>query len=322
MSEKISINKTVKPLVENLLDKADQLNIGIHTTDGGAKIIDAGINHDGCLESGRLITEICMGGLGKVGLTMSSNTTNWPLTINVHSTNPVLSCLASQYAGWNLSFVKEEDNFNALGSGPCRALALKEDLFKDLDYSDKFYSTVVVMEVDRNPPQEIIDKIVSDCSISEKNLTIILTPTKSLSGCTQVVGRVLEVGMHKLHEIGFPLDKVVDGFGSAPVPPPAPDFLIGMGRTNDAILYGGIVHLFVDVPDDEAFELAKRLPSSTSSDYGKPFADIFKEYKFDFYKIDKLLFSPAKVIVSTIKTGKTFTEGSTNIELIEKSFNK
>mgnify|MGYP001403586862 FL=1 len=322
MSEKISINKTVKPLVENLLDKADQLNIGIHTTDGGAKIIDAGINHDGCLESGRLITEICMGGLGKVDLTMSSNTANWPLTINVHSTNPVLSCLASQYAGWNLSFVKEEDNFNALGSGPCRALALKEDLFKDLDYSDKFYSTVVVMEVDRNPPQEIIDKIVSDCSISEKNLTIILTPTKSLSGCTQVVGRVLEVGMHKLHEIGFPLDKVVDGFGSAPVPPPAPDFLVGMGRTNDAILYGGIVHLFVDVPDDEAFELAKRLPSSTSSDYGKPFADIFKEYKFDFYKIDKLLFSPAKVIVSTIKTGKTFTQGSTNIELIEKSFNK
>lgn len=322
MNDKISINKTVKPLVEKLLDTADQLNIGVHTTDGGAKIIDAGINYNGCLESGRLITEICMGGLGKVDLTMSSNTLNWPLTINVHSTDPVLSCLASQYAGWNLSFVKEEDNFNALGSGPCRALALKEDLFNDLNYSDKFYSTVVVLEVDRNPPQEIIDKITNDCGISEKNLTIILTPTRSLSGSVQVVGRVLEVGMHKLHEIGFPLDKVIDGFGSAPVPPPAPDFLIGMGRTNDAILYGGTVHLFVDVPDDEAFELAKRLPSSTSSDYGKPFADIFKEYKYDFYKIDKLLFSPAKVIVSTIKTGKTFIEGSTNIDLVEKSFNK
>ncbi|MEC7864467.1 MAG: methenyltetrahydromethanopterin cyclohydrolase [Pseudomonadota bacterium] len=322
MNDKISINKTVKPLVEKLLDTADQLNIGVHTTDGGAKIIDAGINYNGCLESGRLITEICMGGLGKVDLTMSSNTPNWPLTINVHSTDPVLSCLASQYAGWNLSFVKEEDNFNALGSGPCRALALKEDLFNDLNYSDKFYSTVVVLEVDRNPPQEIIDKITNDCSVSEKNLTIILTPTRSLSGSVQVVGRVLEVGMHKLHEIGFPLDKVIDGFGSAPVPPPAPDFLIGMGRTNDAILYGGTVHLFVDVPDDEAFELAKRLPSSTSSDYGKPFADIFKEYKYDFYKIDKLLFSPAKVIVSTIKTGKTFIEGSTNIDLVEKSFNK
>ena len=228
MNDKISINKTAKPLVEKLLERADQLNIGVHTSEGGAKIVDAGINYNGCLESGRLITEICMGGLGKVDLTMTSNTDNWPLTINVSSTNPVLSCLASQYAGWNLSFVKEEDNFNALGSGPCRALALKEDLFKDLDYSDKFYSTVVVLEVDRNPPQEIIDKISTDCGVSEKNLTIILTPTKSLSGSVQVVGRVLEVGMHKLHEIGFPLDKVVDGFGSAPVPPPAPDFLIGM----------------------------------------------------------------------------------------------
>ena len=322
MSENISINKAVKPLVEKLVENAELLNLGISTSEGGAKIIDAGINNTGCLESGRLITEICMGGLGRVSLSMNSNTPNWPLSIHVHSTNPVLSCLASQYAGWNLSFVKEEDNFNALGSGPCRALALKEDLFKDLKYSDKFYSTVVVLEVDRNPPQEIIDKITSDCDVSEKNLTIILTPTKSLSGSVQVVGRVLEVGMHKLHEIGFPLNKVIDGFGSAPVPPPAPDFLIGMGRTNDAILYGGVVHLFVDVDDDEAYELAKRLPSSTSSDYGKPFADIFKEYKFDFYKIDKLLFSPAKVIVSTIKTGKTFKEGSTNIELIEKSFNK
>ena len=322
MNDKISINKTVKPLVEKLLEKADQLNIGVHTSEGGAKIVDAGINYNGCLESGRLITEICMGGLGKVDLTMTSNTENWPLTINISSTNPVLSCLASQYAGWNLSFVKEEDNFNALGSGPCRALALKEDLFKDLDYSDKFYSTVVVLEVDRNPPQEIIDKISTDCGVSEKNLTIILTPTKSLSGSVQVVGRVLEVGMHKLHEIGFPLDKVVDGFGSAPVPPPAPDFLIGMGRTNDAILYGGTVHLFVDVPDDEAFELAKRLPSSTSSDYGKPFADIFKEYKYDFYKIDKMLFSPAKVIVSSLKTGKSFTGGKIDLSLMDNSFNK
>ena len=68
--------------------------------------------------------------------------------------------------------------------------------------------------------------------------------------------------------------------------------------------------------------MTKRLPSSTSSDYGKPFADIFKEYKYDFYKIDKLLFSPAKVIVSTLKTGKTFIEGATNLELINASFNK
>jgi methenyltetrahydromethanopterin cyclohydrolase len=322
MNKNISINKQVKPLVEHLIESHEKLNLSITESSGGAKIIDAGIKTTGCLEAGRIITEICMGGLGTVSLSMTNNTPNWPLSIHVHSTDPVLSCLGSQYAGWSLSFVQNDDNFSALGSGPCRALAGKEEIFEDIGYEDKFFSTVVVLEVDQNPPQEIIDKIVDDCGISEKNLTVILTPTRSLCGTTQVVGRVLEVGLHKVHELGFPIDKVVDGFGSAPLPPPAPDFLIGMGRTNDAILYGGLVHLYVDTPNDDAEELAKRLPSSTSSDYGRPFSEVFKEYKYDFYKIDKMLFSPAKVIVSSLKTGKSFTGGKIDLSLMDNSFNK
>jgi len=322
MNKNISINKQVKPLVEHLIESHEKLNLSITESSGGAKIIDAGIKTTGCLEAGRIITEICMGGLGTVSLSMTNNIPNWPLSIHVHSTDPVLSCLGSQYAGWSLSFVQNDDNFSALGSGPCRALAGKEEIFEDIGYEDKFFSTVVVLEVDQNPPQEIIDKIVDDCGISEKNLTVILTPTRSLCGTTQVVGRVLEVGLHKVHELGFPIDKVVDGFGSAPLPPPAPDFLIGMGRTNDAILYGGLVHLYVDTPNDDAEELAKRLPSSTSSDYGRPFSEVFKEYKYDFYKIDKMLFSPAKVIVSSLKTGKSFTGGKIDLSLMDNSFNK
>jgi len=322
MNKNIIINKQVKPLVEHLIESHEKLNLSITESSGGAKIIDAGIKTTGCLEAGRIITEICMGGLGTVSLSMTNNTPNWPLSIHVHSTDPVLSCLGSQYAGWSLSFVQNDDNFSALGSGPCRALAGKEEIFEDIGYEDKFFSTVVVLEVDQNPPQEIIDKIVDDCGISEKNLTVILTPTRSLCGTTQVVGRVLEVGLHKVHELGFPIDKVVDGFGSAPLPPPAPDFLIGMGRTNDAILYGGLVHLYVDTPNDDAEELAKRLPSSTSSDYGRPFSEVFKEYKYDFYKIDKMLFSPAKVIVSSLKTGKSFTGGKIDLSLMDNSFNK
>ena len=322
MNKNISINKQVKPLVEHLIESHEKLNLSITESSGGAKIIDAGIKTTGCLEAGRIITEICMGGLGTVSLSMTNNIPNWPLSIHVHSTDPVLSCLGSQYAGGSLSFVQNDDNFSALGSGPCRALAGKEEIFEDIGYEDKFFSTVVVLEVDQNPPQEIIDKIVDDCGISEKNLTVILTPTRSLCGTTQVVGRVLEVGLHKVHELGFPIDKVVDGFGSAPLPPPAPDFLIGMGRTNDAILYGGLVHLYVDTPNDDAEELAKRLPSSTSSDYGRPFSEVFKEYKYDFYKIDKMLFSPAKVIVSSLKTGKSFTGGKIDLSLMDNSFNK
>ena len=36
-------------------------------------------------------------------------------------------------------------------------------------------------------------------------------------GNLQVVARVLEVALHKAHELKFPLNKIVDGIGSAPI---------------------------------------------------------------------------------------------------------
>ena len=35
------------------------------------------------------------------------------------------------------------------------------------------------------------------------------------------------------------LHNIVDGMATAPLPPPAPSFVVAMGRTNDAIIYGG-----------------------------------------------------------------------------------
>jgi methenyltetrahydromethanopterin cyclohydrolase len=93
-----------------------------------------------------------------------------------------------------------------------------------------------------------------------------------------------------------------------------------MGRTNDAILYGGRVALFVDGPEDAARDLADRLPSGTSRDYGRPFAEIFAAYDRDFYKIDPLLFSPAVVEVSSLEGGRSFRRGRADYALLARSF--
>jgi methenyltetrahydromethanopterin cyclohydrolase len=106
---------------------------------------------------------------------------------------------------------------------------------------------------------------------------------------------------------------------SAPLPAPHPDFLTAMGRTNDAIIYGGLVQLFVRGSSTDARTFAERLPSITSRDYGKPFADIFKAFKGDFYAIDPLLFSPAEAIVTAIETGETFRAGGRDVALLERS---
>lgn len=320
-----SVNKLTEPLVRQLVDQADKLRIDVQTLENGSTIIDAGINVPGGLEAGRIITEICLGGMGSVSLSHSCYTKNWPLTVNVHSANPVLACLGSQYAGWSLSHEK----YYALGSGPARAMATKvkngsvepvEDLYRELAYRDSAESTVLVIENDALPPLAIVEKVAAACGVTADKLTVVVTPTSSLAGCVQVVGRVLEVAMHKAHELHFPLENIVDGSGSAPICPPHPDFVKAMGRTNDAILFAGQVQLFVTGSDEAAEKLAMELPSSTSKDYGKPFAEVFKSYQYDFFKIDGMLFSPASVIVTAVESGNSFRAGKLDNELLDLSF--
>lgn len=325
MEYNASVNKLTQPLVKHLIDNADKLRLGVEVLENGCTIIDAGIKVPGGLEVGRIIAEICMGGMGTVSLNHSAYTNHWPLSVNVHSSNPVLACLGSQYAGWSLSHEK----YYALGSGPARAMATKlkdgqqepvEALYKELDYTDAFETTALVIENDAIPPLAIIEKVASACNIAPAKLTIIVTPTSSLAGGVQVVARVLEVAMHKAHALHFPLENIVDGSGSAPVCPPHPNFVKAMGRTNDAILFAGQVHLFVKGSDEAAEKLAKELPSSTSKDYGRPFAEIFKQYDYDFFKIDAMLFSPASVIVTAVDSGKTFRAGKLDNALLDLSF--
>lgn len=325
MEKNASVNKLTQPLVQHLLDNAAKLRIGVEVLANGCTVIDAGINAIGGLEAGRIIAEICLGGMGTVSISHSSYTTHWPLSVNVHTGNPVLGCLGSQYAGWSLSHEK----YYALGSGPARAMATKvkngevepvEELYKELAYRDTAASTVLVIENDKLPPLEIIEKVATACNVSPDKLTIIVTPTSSLAGGVQVVARVLEVAMHKAHALHFPLENIIDGSGSAPICPPHPNFVKAMGRTNDAILFAGQVHLFVKGSDEAAEELAKNLPSSTSKDYGKPFAEIFKQYEYDFFKIDAMLFSPASVIVTAVDSGKSFRAGQLDNALLDLSF--
>ena len=314
----LSVNTLARPLVERLLAQADALGLRVQRDPGGTCIVDAGIAARGSVAAGLLIGEICMGGLGRASLRCDGPLA-WPTWIEVHSAQPLLACLGSQYAGWSLAASKEETGakkFFSLGSGPARALAGKETLFAELGYRDRADAGVLVLEVDRPPPQVIIDKLLRDCRLSADGLTLILTPTTSLAGTTQVVARVLEVALHKAHELGFALGDIVGGSGTAPLPAPSPDGVQAMGRTNDAILYGGRVHLTVRGDDAAARELAQRLPSRNSRDHGRSFADIFAAAEYDFYKIDGALFAPAEVWVSNLDSGNTWHAGALDMALL------
>ena len=311
-----SINKLSQPLLVGLIAQADALNIGVSQHATGATIVDAGIGDAGSAEAGRRIAEISMGGLGDVSLKTSTTFKNYPTIIDASSQSPVLACLGSQYAGWAL----QHEKFFSLGSGPARAIAQREALFKELNYQDTAEKTVLVLETDKIPPVEVIEKVVRDTQIKAENITFILTPTTSIAGATQIVARVLEVALHKAHTLHFPLQAIVSGNGTAPLPPISTDFMTAMGRTNDAILFGGFVQLNVKCSDADAEKLARELPSNSSKDYGKTFAEVFKFYNMDFYQIDPMLFSPAKVNITNLTTGNSFVGGELNEALLNQSF--
>jgi methenyltetrahydromethanopterin cyclohydrolase len=318
--QRADLNTLARPLVRRMIDDAAFYRVELSQLDCGTTIIDAGIKAPGGLEAGRCIAEICLGGLGRVGIRASDTFSQWRWHVDVYTGDPVIACLASQYAGWSLNHGEGKTAFRALGSGPARSVGSREPLFEELGYRNPASETSLVLEVDSIPPVEIAEKIASYCKIDADKLTLILTPTSSLAGSVQIVARVLEVALHKVHELKFPLDQVIDGAGSAPIPPPSGDFLTAMGRTNDAILFGGHVQLFVDAGDDEARQLADDLPSMASRDFGKPFSKVFKDVEYDFYKIDPMLFSPASVAVTALKSGHTYRAGELRADLLDQSF--
>jgi methenyltetrahydromethanopterin cyclohydrolase len=165
-----------------------------------------------------------------------------------------------------------------------------------------------------------VAKVATACGVEPKDVTLLIAPTASLAGGLQVVARSVETALHKLHTLDFDLARLVSAVGVAPLPPVAKDDLAAIGRTNDAILYGARVVLYVDGDDESLEEVGPRVPSSASRDHGEPFAAIFARYNNDFYAVDSHLFSPAEVVFQNVETGRVHAFGSLDDAVLARSF--
>ncbi|MBE7474634.1 MAG: methenyltetrahydromethanopterin cyclohydrolase [Anaerolineae bacterium] len=313
----LSLNERALALVERLVDEAGALGVTTHVLSSGTRVIDCGIEAPGGLEAGRIFAEVCMGGLGQLSFGHLNLDGWWLPAVTVRTDQPRLACMAAQYAGWQVN----KENYFAMGSGPARALIRAEEkLYDELGYSDPARVAVLCLEGHVLPPPEIAAYIAERAKVSPEHLTLLIAPTACVVGGVQVAARVVETGLHKLHELGFDLHKILSGIGTCPLPPVAKSDIRAIGRTNDAILYAGQVHYTVRADDAELEQVVSRVPSSTSKDYGAPFYDTFKGYKFDFYQVDPLLFSPAEIFMTNIVSGRTFHAGQVNVDVLKKSF--
>lgn len=286
------------------------------STVAGATIVDFGVKARGGLEQGRSLAEICMAGLAGVRVESGLlDGRSWPHVV-VQTDHPVAACLLSQYAGWQVAVGK----FFAMGSGPMRAVAAIEPLFSEFGYRETAEECVGVLETGKLPDEAVVAWLGERLRIAPDRLTLCVARTASMAGTVQVVARSVETALHKLHELKFDVTRVVSGFGTAPLPPVAADDLAGIGLTNDAILYGGSVTLWVTGDDESVAETGPKVPSSASPAHGRPFAQVFEEAGRDFYKIDPMLFSPAEVTFQNVTTGRVHRFGRTEPTVLKTSF--
>jgi len=312
----VSLNELAWRRCDNLAGAAERLNIAVLQSADGARVVDCGVEATGGLEAGRLMAEVCLADLGRVAI-QQGNIADWsgPL-VTIQTDQPLLACMASQYAGWQITAEK----FFGMGSGPMRAVARREPLFDQLGYKEVSDRIVGVLETSKLPTPEVCRKIAEQCQVTPDHVILLAARTASIAGTVQVVARSVETALHKLHELGYDLKNVASGFGSAPLPPVAADDLAGIGRTNDAILYGGQVTLWVRDADARLAEIGPRVPSNASRDFGEPFGTVFERSGRDFYKIDPLLFSPAVVTLVNLTSGRAHRFGQLRPDVLSKSF--
>jgi methenyltetrahydromethanopterin cyclohydrolase len=318
MGKVLRINQMAWNIAQKFVDNPEFYGVTVSKSAAGATIIDAGLNAPGGFQAGKKLTELCLGGAGKAHLGFQTYGDIALPSITVASDHPAIAMLGSQFAGWR---IKEPDGSIAIGSGPIRAIALKpKDVFEEIGYKDSSDEAVITLESNTLPSDALIEKVAGASNIKAENLIVVVAPTASIAGLTQVAGRVVEVGIHKLRTLGLNPKVIRYAMGYCAIPPVGPDFEVAMARTNDAILYGGTVYLTVDYEDELALQkIITQAPSLASKDYGKPFLQIFREAGKDFYKIDHALFAPAILIVNNAKTGNSFKAGRINPEVLAKS---
>jgi len=312
----MKLNELALRRCERMIERATPLRIAVVHDETGVRIVDCGVHALGGLETGLALAEVCLADLGTVALVPGDPDIWSGPAVTVRTDQPVAACLASQYAGWQVG----GEDFFAMGSGPMRALRAREALFDDIGFRQEADTAVGVLEASKTPRDDVCHLIANECRVAPERVTLLVAPTSSLAGTIQVVARSVETALHKLHELGFDLTRVLAGFGSAPLPPVSASDIQGIGRTNDAVLYGGAATLWVTGDDDSLAEVGPRIPSSASQDHGRPFSELFAEYDHDFYKIDPMLFSPAVVELINVSTGRSFRFGEMRPKVLRRSF--
>lgn len=308
--QQASIARRCNGLVSTLIERAWEYGLAIQTLPCGATLIDAGVDVLGSFEAGRILIEICHGGLANASLGLTDIGGFLLPQVTVESFHPTISTYGLQ-ASYPLSADEPEVRL----SGPIR-------LYLDGEVAMENPAAIAVIESDRLLDDEFALALAERSNLPPRSLTLIVIPGWSVVGAVQIAGRVNESVIFTLEEsLKIDSRKIVQMIGQAPVCPvsridsseekrPYPD---------DFIHYAGeVVLTLLASPEDDLERLAHLLSFASTSIYGSLFHDILAAADGIFEAIPDLIHinKPAQVTIADLSTGRTAHTGVKDVALL------
>ena len=261
------------------------------------------------------MARVCTAGLADVSLQSGPDGPE----VQLASDDPVRACLASQYAGWQIKAEQVLRHGLRADAGGRRP---RGDLRAHPRQGAAAVSPSACSKPASTRPRRSSPTSSNHLPATAEKLTLLVAPASSMAGTVQVVARSLETALHKLHELKFDLRQVVSGYGVAPLPPVAADEGRAIGWTNDAILYGGRVVLWVRA-DDEVLD--QRRPEGAVERLARPRGAVRRRSSSGTAatstRSTRMLFSPADGRVPQPEDREGATAfGRTEPDLLRRSF--
>lgn len=306
-----SLNRLAIELADEAIDFAEELNVGVHDLDNDATVIDFGVEHRGGIEAGLLLAELQTAGLATLQSSVGTVAGAPRQVVELSTDHPALALLCAQKAGWEITI----DDYEALGSGPARALVADEAEYRAIGYTDAFDLAVLAVESDRLPTAAVATQVADRAGVAPDGLYLLAYRTASLAGSVSAAARAAELAVFRLFEHGYDPRNIQSVAGRAPVAPVADSEATAIARTTDAVAYGGQVHLVVTDPIEDPSTIV----STAGDTVAEPLESVFDTADEDFEAVPADVFGPAQATVDVVGAD-TYTVGETSEDVLAASF--
>ena len=314
-----SVNTVAAGIIEEeILPRANQLNIQIHTLANGAIVLDMGIYAKGGFRAGRYFAEVGMGGLGIVRYKLMKLNRYWVPGLQVIADNPAICEMSAYVAATRVDW---HGNLQVV-SGPVRSIRGSDEFARAVEYRDPNPRKAVAgVQCTVLPDEELAERISHACGISADRLYIMAARTGCMTGAVQVCARNVEQSLPTVYDRGFRMDYILEGNATTPLCCIVNDEQIAYGRVNDCLIYGQEANLTVDCEDADISIMLEDIPFSKNDDiYGTPFAELFGRCGNNWANVPRDWDAPCRINFFNKRTGNIYSTGRLHLSVLEKAF--